>query len=225
MRYSRDILSCWATRTHMKRNEFIKYEIAMHATIYHMMNETAINDRGTRIATAQKLHTTYSWWAFTLFYTLRIELSDCFILPHRIVWVSDFLVCSFLCSFEMSIWRRTIWATTCQKYGKFSNWWRNVVNSTLSMKWMIILSRIYDNANWQNQPDGEQQQTGNKENQIWKMNFCCCCCCCCKKSIGYDSGKRSQAKPMYRIFNVALNNHPHPYPEWSTSPFDRSLSL
>lgn len=43
-------------KPHMKAKEFIKYEIAMHATIYHMMNEQLLIMR-MRIATSREKKT------------------------------------------------------------------------------------------------------------------------------------------------------------------------
>lgn len=113
MRCLWDIFRVSSRRAHThEREEFIKYEIAMYATIYHMMNEHAINNRNKNSnsnSTEKKKYTRLTIMSF--YFVLRSHVA------HRAEQLlffcrieCFFLVCLFLCSFEMSIWRRTIWA-------------------------------------------------------------------------------------------------------------------
>lgn len=103
-------------KPHMKAKEFIKYEIAMHATIYHMMNEQLLIMR-MRIATSrEKKHTISTYNMMSFYFVLRLHVAHR--TEQRILFFcriesrfSSRLFCFVsVCSFEMSIWRRTIWA-------------------------------------------------------------------------------------------------------------------
>lgn len=93
-------------KPHMKAKEFIKYEIAMHATIYHMMNEQLLIMR-MRIATSREKKThhldlQYDELLLCVAFTRCASnwATDSFLLPHRIAFFFSFVLFCFCVLFR-----------------------------------------------------------------------------------------------------------------------------